>query len=635
MIGSHTSNYNHGPFKKSSVVSFLQETEEKESSGYVSSDFLNLHHQECIPEDIIQRNLDDIVIPSRSWPSSRRNSPDIHDLWNSLGDLTMEESHLVNESFRFVGDSCNDNLRIKRAATWTFDQPKNGFCVKKMSSTDALDLASLPQISPRYRESHHWNTEIQNMKSSSVHASIDQDNHHQDSLLTMSKDVSLDRILNQPSYHQEGTGDDDLCFYFIQGYCARGNQCLYSHNAPNDPYFHTQNHLQRGLTHPIPKTYLVYQDELYPLNNATRSNSIHSSHPMTSNNSNANPRKQLTRKASFIQDKFTNAVIQDFKGQILFLSKDQQGCRFLQKKLDEGDSVKTATLIFEEIKDSWADLMMDPFGNYLFQKLLDHLDESQKALIVHYVSDQIVSTSFSMHGTRAVQKLCESIKDHPVLVGQIVESLRDYVILLIKDLNGNHVIQKCLIIYKEKNNQFIYDSISSQCMIVATHRHGCCVIQRCIDHATPSQRDQLVSRVTYYALPLVQNSFGNYVVQYILDLNNEAFTQSIIQSFYGDVVLLSTQKFSSNVMEKCIRVANEATKERLISELLSCNCMDRLLGDSFANYVLQTCLDFANATQKQELIELILPILPSIRHTPHGKRIYSKMCSLEGSLLSL
>lgn len=59
--------------------------------------------------------------------------------------------------------------------------------------------------------------------------------------------------------------------------------------------------------------------------------------------------------------------------------------------------------------------------------------------------------------------------------------------------------------------QFIYNAVAANCVEVATHRHGCCVLQRCIDHASDHQRIQLVNEITYNALTLVQDPYGNYV----------------------------------------------------------------------------------------------------------------------------
>lgn len=53
--------------------------------------------------------------------------------------------------------------------------------------------------------------------------------------------------------------------------------------------------------------------------------------------------------------------------------------------------------------------------------------------------------------------------------------------------------------------------------------------------------------------------------------------------------------------------------------------MERFLRDSYANYVIQTCLDFAEEDQRIQFIDCIRPLLHSIRNTPYGKRIYSKI----------
>lgn len=73
----------------------------------------------------------------------------------------------------------------------------------------------------------------------------------------------------------------------------------------------------------------------------------------------------------------------------------------------------------------------------------------------------------------------------------MIVALQPNVVALIKDLNGNHVIQKCLHKLSPEHNQFIYDTVSEFCIEVASHKHGCCVYQRCIDHAIQSQKVKL------------------------------------------------------------------------------------------------------------------------------------------------
>ena len=214
----------------------------------------------------------------------------------------------------------------------------------------------------------------------------------------------------------------------------------------------------------------------------------------------------------------------------------------------------------------------------------------------------------------------------------IIEAFADQVVELIQDLNGNHVIQKCLNHLKAEDAQFIFDAVGHNCVTVGTHRHGCCVLQRCIDHASGFQKVQLVRQITANAFQLVQDPFGNYVVQYILDLNDASFTGPLCLGFSGKVAELSKQKFSSNVIEKCIRCADMDTKRILVEELLDAEALETLMRDSYGNYVIQTALEFAPPDICILLIDSMRPILPQIRQTPYGRRIQSKVQEREGRL---
>ncbi|PPQ67410.1 hypothetical protein CVT25_005989 [Psilocybe cyanescens] len=321
-------------------------------------------------------------------------------------------------------------------------------------------------------------------------------------------------------------------------------------------------------------------------------------------------------------NRFAGTRIEDLQGEIPALCKDQHGCRYLQKKLEEGVP-EHRDMIFRETFGHFADLMTDPFGNYLCQKLLEFSTDEQRNVICESVAQDLVNISLNMHGTRAVQKMIDFL--YNAQIHSIIVALSLHVVVLIKDLNGNHVIQKCLNKLAPEDNQFIYNAVAANCVEVATHRHGCCVLQRCIDHASEMQRVQLVNEITYNALTLVQDPYGNYVVQYILDLNDNRFSDGVIRQFAGNVCALSVQKFSSNVIEKCIRVAEHSTRKMLIEELLNRSRLEKLLRDSYGNYCVQTALDYADPAQRTLLVEGIRPVLPLIRNTPYGKRIQNKL----------
>ncbi|XP_019200088.1 PREDICTED: putative pumilio homolog 7, chloroplastic isoform X2 [Ipomoea nil] len=56
--------------------------------------------------------------------------------------------------------------------------------------------------------------------------------------------------------------------------------------------------------------------------------------------------------------------------------------------------------------------------------------------------------------------------------------------------------------------QFIFVAAAKYCVDIATHQHGCCVIQRCIAHATREYRENLVAEISANGLLLAQDVFG-------------------------------------------------------------------------------------------------------------------------------
>jgi len=88
------------------------------------------------------------------------------------------------------------------------------------------------------------------------------------------------------------------------------------------------------------------------------------------------------------------------RGSLYLMAKDQHGCRFLQRMFDEG-TPEDVQVIFSEIIEHVVELMMNPFGNYLMQKLLDVCDEEQRMQIILVVTQekgQLVRISLNTHG---------------------------------------------------------------------------------------------------------------------------------------------------------------------------------------------------------------------------------------------
>lgn len=423
-----------------------------------------------------------------------------------------------------------------------------------------------------------------------------------------------------------------ICRYYAQGYCSRGDRCNFLHEFDASQPFPTASNVQdkgdspfakgkkKNVASPPPNPAMPISLTPTDPKKAPRrmSNNGLTEVPFSSNGVASPTKNELIATRTY-------QTMEQVVGYIYSLCKDQHGCRFLQKKLEERDP-EVVTAIFNEVYDHMVELMIDPFGNYLCQKLLEYCSEDQRTAIIEKVSPDLVKISKNMHGTRAVQKMVEFLTS-PEQIALIRAALKNHVVTLIQDLNGNHVIQRCLNKMSPQDNQFIYDSVSqtNSCVEVATHRHGCCVLQRCIDHASDSQKLQLIGEIIANALVLVQDPYGNYVVQYVLDLPFPGLATQLARRFFGHIPILSTQKFSSNVIEKCLNVADTPSRAVIIQEIIEYDNLLYLLQDPYANYVIQTSLNVSEPAQHARLVEAIRPHLTSLRNTPYGKRIQNKI----------
>ena len=335
--------------------------------------------------------------------------------------------------------------------------------------------------------------------------------------------------------------------------------------------------------------------------------------------------------------------LRELLGHVRRLSRDQVGCRLLQQALDE-EGASAASMILKEGLSFWGEAMVDPFGNYLFQKILEKITAEERIVLVQNVSPRLVNASLNLHGTRSVQKVVELCaideKENPVASNGdqkqetaseiLTRSLTPAAARLCIDSHGNHVIQRILLKLPYQYSHFVFDAVANSVGDVARHRHGCCVIQRCLDSPPSTARSNLVHRIVEKSLELMQDAYGNYVVQYVLDVCSDEDVHAVCESVVGKVNLLAIQKFSSNVMEKCLERCTDKVRELYLAQLSDSERIRELMMDPFGNYVIQRALAVSTHAQAVQLVEAMKPHLFSstgggIKNTAGGRRILAKI----------
>ena len=166
----------------------------------------------------------------------------------------------------------------------------------------------------------------------------------------------------------------------------------------------------------------------------------------------------------------------------------------------------------------------------------------------------------------------------------------------------------------------------SQCVQIACHKHGCCVMQKCIDGAEYAQKMSLMMEIARHTLTFVKNPYGNYVVQYVLELKHIEVNKKIGEQLLKNLLQLGREKFSSNVIEKCLEHNSLEVKEAMVLEILSADSFYDFLLDQYGNYVIQKSLSVAQEPNFTLFIEKLRPDMERLKYSNEfGVKIYNRL----------
>jgi hypothetical protein len=120
---------------------------------------------------------------------------------------------------------------------------------------------------------------------------------------------------------------------------------------------------------------------------------------------------------------------------------------------------------------------------------------------------------------------------------------------LSNDENGISIVIKYISLFEYPINQFVYTALLGEFIDLATHKQGCFAIKKLIERANDTQKEEIIKHVIQNTQDLIRDQYGNYVLQDIIE-KDPAAGNAIVDIFIGNIVYLSKQKYSSNVIEK-------------------------------------------------------------------------------------
>jgi pumilio RNA-binding family len=172
-------------------------------------------------------------------------------------------------------------------------------------------------------------------------------------------------------------------------------------------------------------------------------------------------------------------------------------------------------------------------------------------------------------------------------IPRLLTEFHNNVLSCIHDQNGNHVIQKCIEVMSEKSKKaraagkdaeadffseqidFIVGDVLVNVASLSCHPYGCRVLQRILEHCVEPEKSKALDEIRKCHKSLLDDQYGNYVIQHVLQFGRHSDRDSILHIVVENgLLLLSRQKFASNVVEKLLKYGTAEQRKAVVREML-------------------------------------------------------------------
>ena len=303
-------------------------------------------------------------------------------------------------------------------------------------------------------------------------------------------------------------------------------------------------------------------------------------------------------------NKFTFDLYLKLKGTFISLIKSQQTSRVCQFYIEQSPN-EVVHLIFTEVCDSLPQLLLDPYANYFCLKLFYYLNSNDRMIFLKNISSYISNLSINKIATYPIQCIVEhlTLNTEKML---ILNAIYPFIMKMSLDVYGTHVIEKVLSYFEYEMIKPISNFILDNFLFLANNSNGLCIVKKEIALEFKNENfERLKSELYNNAMVLIQNPYGNYALQMSIALWGVDDVKEIIETFYGKCSVLSIQKYSSNVIERCLE-KSVTFLENFVNEICSNEgTIGLLMKNNYGNYVIQTALKVSKSSQQQMIINSI------------------------------
>ena len=283
----------------------------------------------------------------------------------------------------------------------------------------------------------------------------------------------------------------------------------------------------------------------------------------------------------------------------------QKGSRDVQNILKKANE-NEVELIISKIKKYFSDITIDKYGNYFSKKLIQICLPSQRIQLLESINNRFVEIANNSFGTHPLQCLIEIInmpEEKKLALNYILNNEKE----LALDSKGTHVLQKFISCTKDEERNELNQNLIKIIDQLIINQFGVCALIQLVKH---SKDKNIAKKLANYItsgdpLSFIQHPYANYAVQSLLINTDLTYCDVIIDTIIQNYLSLSMQKFSSNVVENCIKYGKESTVKKIYKNIVEQEKLESLLNNNYGNFVLEKLIARLNKEERMVFIKKI------------------------------
>lgn len=194
-------------------------------------------------------------------------------------------------------------------------------------------------------------------------------------------------------------------------------------------------------------------------------------------------------------------IIETFEGKVFSLATHPYGCRVIQRILEHcssqqrqkmvndpilGPGIVAQLNVLKELLASTSDLVVDQYGNYVIQHVLEHGKKEDKKEIIRHLSGQILKLSQHKFASNVIEKCVQfgSKEDRNIIFKEVVatepknKSKPIPLEIMMKDPFANYVVQRIIDVSDAKQKELLITKIKPHVASLKKFTYGKHIISR-------------------------------------------------------------------------------------------------------------------------------------------------------------